>query len=192
MSMSSDDAVVRTQGVSSQVFDEDGEVVGHALLLDLDGCDELTARRTLDQLDGVRALLVSSPGSYHLWSLGVEEQLREQVLRALAIWSADDAHAGASLRRGYSVLRLGRKRTSGGATYKNAPELRDVRIGASERPQSRGHYELLRSISSEPTTDADPLPPRHETPLAWTGDAQQLRVDHYETLTDAGKEAMRP
>jgi len=193
MSMSSEDGedpILRTQGISSHVYGDGGDVIGHALLLDLDDSEPVTAHRVLDRLEGVRALLESSSGSYHLWSLGVDG-LREQTIRALGIREADDAHAGASWRRGYGVLRIGPKRWESGECYKAAPSLRAVRISPSDRPQSRAHYAMLRTLAEDdPEWDAprprSELAADHE--LSWRGDTRELRIDHYQTLTDDAKE----
>lgn len=179
------DEIVTTAGVTSHVYAE-GEVVGHVLLLDLDASDPLAAHKVADALDGVTALFESSEGSYHVWSLSVDA-FRERTLTALSYRAADDAHAGASWRRGYSVLRFVSKVREDGETYKERPTLLDAQRGESDRPQSAAHLAMLESIATDQGVtlgfDVDAV--------STVGDADDLRLDSYQTLSDDGKEAVQ-
>ena len=178
------EGVVRTAGVTSLVYDDEGDVIGHALLLDLDDADHIRAVATAESLDGLSALWESSPGSYHVWGLSVRN-LDRQTLTALDVADGDDGHAGASWRRGYSVLRLVGKVRADGEVYRDRPDLLDVYADDADAPQSRPHFELLRSLTddeSDVLSDFDPE--RYD----WVGDAENVRLDSYQTLDDAAKE----
>ena len=189
-----DDAVVSTAGATSQVF-EGGEVVGHVLLLDLDGADLLDAVKVADDLDGVAAVLRSSEESYHVWGLDVRG-LREQTVRALSYHAGDDAHVGSSWRRGYGVLRVVGKVRDDGTTYKCRPSVQHVSPSGADGDHSAAHAAMLRSlIEGQPQDvqgDASALDAT-EAPesVRYVGDADDLRLDRYQTLTDDGKAALR-
>lgn len=183
-----------TAGVTSHVFDAEGDLLGHVLLLDLDGADLLDASKVADDLDGVSAVLRSSEGSWHVWGLGTRD-LREATLTALSYGSADDSHVGASWRRGYAVLRAAPKVREEGEVYKDAPTV--VRVsstGAHERPQSRPHAAMLRSLvarqGEEVDGPEDALSPSHGG-AEWVGEESDLRLDSYMTVTDAEKRRLR-
>ena len=188
-----EDAVVSTAGVSSQVWDG-GEVVGHVLLLDLDGAGLVDAVQVADDLDGVSAVLESSERSFHVWSLAVRS-LREQSLTALSYSDVDDAHVGASWRRGYAVLRVAAKVDADGEQYKTAPKVLHVSPAGAEAGHSAAHAALLRSLASDqaatPSGDQSALRPS-EAPegVDYVGDDDDVRLDHYQTLTDEGKAAL--
>ena len=187
-----EDAVVATAGATSHVF-EDGEVVSHVLLLDLDGADLLDSVTMADSLDGVTAVLRSSEASHHIWCLDVRD-FREQTIRALSYHAGDDAHVGASWRRGYAVLRAAPKVDADGERYKTAPTLCHVSPAGAEGDHSAAHAALLRSLASDqaetPSGDQSALRPS-EAPesVAYVGD-DDVRLDHYQTLTDEGKAAL--
>jgi hypothetical protein len=189
-----DDAVVTTAGVTSHVYD-DGEVVGHVLLLDLDGEEFIDAVKVADHLDGVAAVLRSSRGSHHIWCLDVQP-FREQALRALSYHAGDDGHVGASWRRGYAVLRVVGKVDADGETYKRRPTVMHVSPSGAEGPHSAAHAAMLRSLieeqGEEPQGDPSTLDPSHAPQsVVYEGDADDLRLDQYETLTDDAKDALR-
>jgi hypothetical protein len=178
------EGIVRTAGVTSLVYDSEGAVVGHVLLLDLDNCDPIRARATAEECDGLSALWESSRGSFHIWCLSVRD-LPQQTLRALERADADDGHAGASYRRGYSVLRTVAKVREDGETYRERPTLLDVWASETDAPQSRPHFELLRSLTEgERDALSDSSAERYE----WVGDPSNVRLDSYQTLDDAAKE----
>lgn len=190
---SPEDAVVSTAGATSHVF-EDGEVVGHVLLLDLDGATLLDAVKVADDLDGVAAVLESSEGSHHIWCLDVRE-FREQTVRALCYHAGDDAHVGSSWRRGYAVLRVVGKVDRDGDTYKRRPTVRHVSPSGASGDHSAAHAAMLRSLIEDqgeaPQGDPSALDPAHAPEsVRYAGDADDLRVDSYQTLTDAGKDAL--
>jgi len=192
------DEIVTTAGVTSHVFqaDDDEAVIGHVLLLDLDGVDFIDAVKVADDLDGVAAVLRSSEGSHHVWCLSVKE-LRQQTITALSYHAADDKHVGSSWRRGYSVLRVVGKVQEGGETYKSRPRVCHVSPSGAAGPHSTAHAAMLRSLIEEQPQDvqgdATALSPS-EAPenVEYVGDVQHLRLDTYQTLTDEGKEALRP
>ena len=189
-----EDAVVSTAGATSHVF-EDGEVVGHVLLLDLDGATFLDAVKVADDLDGVAAVLRSSEGSHHIWCLDVRD-FREQTVRALSYHAGDDAHVGSSWRRGYAVLRVVGKVRADGATYKRRPTVRHVSPSGAEGDHSAAHGAMLRSLVEEqpedPQGDQSALGPTDgPESVRYVGDADDLRLDSYQTFTDDGKAALR-
>lgn len=191
-----EEAVVQTAGITSQVF-EDDDVIGHVLLLDLDNVDYIEAVQVADDLDTIAAVLESSAGSHHIWSLGVNT-LREQTIRGLSYHASDDAHVGASWRRGYAVLRAFRKVRDGGETYKERPTLHHVSTAGAEGPHSAAHAVMLqvlrREQSEEVSGEADAARGLdHLSPagVEWVGDDDDLRLDKYQTLTDDGKAALR-
>jgi hypothetical protein len=178
------EGVVRTAGVTSLVFDREERTVGHVLLLDLDDADPIRARAAAEDVSGVSALWESSEGSFHVWGLTVRD-LDTQTLNALSVADADDGHAGASWRRGYSVLRLVGKVREGGEVYRERPTLLDVFEGDADGPQSRPHLELLRSLADgSDGVLSDFERDRYE----WVGDPENVRLDSYQTLDDAAKE----
>jgi hypothetical protein len=186
--------VVSTAGATSHVF-EDGEVVGHVLLLDLDGAEFLDAVKVADDLDGVAAVLRSSEGSHHVWCLDVRD-LREQTVRALSYHAGDDAHVGSSWRRGYGVLRVVGKVREDGSAYKCRPSVRHVSPSGASGDHSAAHAAMLRSlIEADPSTpqgDASALDPTDGAEsVRYVGDADDLRLDAYQTYTDDGKAALR-
>ena len=191
-----EEAVVSTAGVCSHVFDSDeSDVLGHALLLDLDNSSLLEAVNVADDLEMIAAVLRSSEGSHHVWGLGVDS-LREQTTRSISYYAADDSHVGASWRRGYAVLRLVGKIDSEGATYKSRPSVEHVSLAGAEGDHSAAHAAMLRSLIEDQEAwvagAADALEPA-EAPesVSYVGDETDLRVDNYQTLTDDGKEALR-
>jgi len=191
---SPEDAVVSTAGATSHVF-EDGQVVGHALLLDLDGASFIQAVKVADDLDGVAAVLESSQGSHHLWCLDVRE-FQEQTLRALCYHAVDDAHVGSSWRRGYAVLRVVGKVDGDGETYKRRPTVLHVSPSGATGDHSAPHAAMLRSLiegqGQDVQGDPSALDPSHAPEsVRCVGDADDLRLDAYETLTDDGKAVLR-
>lgn len=188
-----DEEVVATAGATSHVYLDD-EVVGHVLLLDLDDSTLLDAVRVADDLDGVAAVVESSEGSHHVWCLDVRD-LREQSVRALSYYAADDAHVGSSWRRGYSVLRVVSKVRRDGESYKDAPVVRHVSPSGAAGDHSAAHAAWLRSRVEEQAQDVsgspEALDPAHAPEsVRYGGNERNLRLDRYETLTDRGKAAL--
>lgn len=190
--MTEADDVLVTKGVQSTVIDGDETTIGHVLLLDCDDAEPFDVWQLAAKMDGVRAVLKSSDGSYHLWNLSVGP-LEDHILRALDLKVADDAHVGASYRRGYFVLRLIGKVTEDGKTYKSRPTVCDVWASSSDLPQSRAHYETLRSLVAEDGSQADETVLRDfdTESVEWVGSATNLLTDDYATMTDEAKEVIR-
>lgn len=184
------EAVVRTAGVTSHVYDS-GEVIGHVLLLDLDGESLIEAVKVADHLSGVAAVLESSEGSHHVWCLDVRP-FREQTTRALSYHAVDDGHVGASWRRGHAVLRVCSKVKDGGERYKERPTVVHISPSGAEGEHSAAHAAMLRSLIAEQGEQ----PEGHEAlthscqRATYVGDAE-VRLDQYETLTDGAKDALR-
>jgi hypothetical protein len=199
----SDDAdaegVVYTAGAQSTVMDESGSRVGHALLLDADDADPLDVFALAEHLDGVTAIFESSEGSFHLWNMSVRD-LQPTILRMLDLRVCDDAHAGASFRRGYAVLRFVAKVHENGENYKQRPQLRDVWVNEDDTDlaQSRPHAEAVLSLADEQNDEqnqqkaAERLRDALDSEaLRWVGDAQQLLTDQYATVSDDAKADIR-
>jgi hypothetical protein len=180
-------AIVTTAGVTSQVY-ENGDVMGHVALLDLDDEPLIEAVKVADHLDAVAAVLRSSDGSHHIWGLHIDE-LREQTLCALSYNAVDDSHVGASWRRGYGVLRVTAKVRENGEAYKRRPTVVHVSPSGADGPHSGAHAAMLRTLmeeqGDEPRGDWGVLKPS-QSAVEYVGD-DDLRLDHYQTLTDAGK-----
>jgi hypothetical protein len=185
------EAVVQTAGVTSHVY-ESGEVIGHVLLLDLDGETLLEAVRVADHLDGVAAILQSSEGSHHVWCLDVRP-FREQTIRALSYHAVDDGHVGASWRRGHAVLRVCSKVRDSGERYKERPTVVHISPSGAEGPHSSAHAAMLRSLIEEQTDSPDGYDALTHSPhgATYVGSRDDLRLDQYETLTDGAKDALR-
>lgn len=158
-----------TVGLSSVVLAGDGddvEAIGHTMLLDLDDVDPVEAFDCYGRLaaeGGVTALLQSSPGSYHIWDLGVRD-LDQQLLRALRTPS-EALHTQQSAKRGRFILRAAPKwRVDAEGRpieqYKDAPSVLQVRAEATDVPQSRPHLDVLSELHTAPipeVVDVDPV-----------------------------------
>jgi hypothetical protein len=185
--------MVFTAGVQSTVINQQDAVIGHVLLVDADDAGVLDLVALAEQMDGITALLESSPNSWHLWNLTVRDR-EQQTLRQLDLHVEDDKHAGNSYRRGYSVLRYTSKVFDSGETYKPAPKLRDVFVNPSDDPQSRSHCEALLSLAQEQGYEAaaDRLERAvSDQSLRMVGDPDTLLMDEYGTLSDAAKADVR-
>lgn len=62
---------VKTAGIASAVFGEDRAVLGHVLMADYDDVDESAAVDHATRVDGPAVVVRSSPGSHHVYGLGV-------------------------------------------------------------------------------------------------------------------------
>jgi hypothetical protein len=189
-----DSGICWTRGVQSTVVEAGSETVaGHVLLLDCDESNPLEVVGLCEQLPGTSVLLESSPGSFHVWQLGVRD--REQaVMDQLDIRVADDNHAGASYRRGYAVLRVDSKEHNSGAVYKEAPKIHSVYLSDPEYPQSEPHCQALCALADKQGKDSEA--DRLATVLIsnqfqMVGDPETLLIDEYGTVTDSEKQQIR-
>jgi len=190
-----EEGVVYTAGVSSAVLGGE-EAVGHVLLLDLDGSDELTARQVASSMDGISAVFRSSADSFHVWGLSVRP-FKEAILDGLSWRVADADHVASSRRRGRYVLRATakvRETEEGPVTlYKEAPQLLAVygdleAHDADPRPQSLPHLRRLEEVAEEQGAEVGvPSPESVETVGAEDG----LGVERYMTLDDEAKADLR-
>jgi hypothetical protein len=150
--------LVTTRGLSSRVV-EDGETVGHVLLLDIDDGRLFEVLPVLDEQPGHYALFESSPGSYHLWDIAVRD-LDEQLLRALRLSGPDrgDAeHVAISSRREEFVVRAAPKFRPDGEVYKDAPTLDRVwSRGDPDAAISAPHAEYIREVAERDGVDIGP------------------------------------
>lgn len=183
------ESILYTAGLSSTVLDGD-EVVGHTLLLDLDDVDQDEVRDAAQSAAGVRAVFESSPGSYHLWVLSVEE-FEDAILSGLSWQVADAEHVKQSYRRGRYVLRIVAKVREDGETYKEAPRLRAVYADDEvEAPISRPHLRWIEQSAAEQDVDIeDVIESIDEDDLVGSDDG--LIMDRYMTIDDETKEALR-
>ena len=183
--------ILRTSGVSSVVRDDEGEALGHILMLEWDECENvLRAVDDLDRLPGASVLLQSSESSYHGYNFSVRPWA-EQVTDA-ARKSGDLNHVRASARRGYFVLRILEKfREETGEIYKPAPEVMAAFVSESELQQSRPHLEFFRDLAEEQGLEpvADELAAVLEDGERLVGSG--MDVDHYQTGTDEIKRRLR-
>jgi hypothetical protein len=183
------EGIVYTAGLSSTVLDGD-DVVGHTLLLDLDGVEQDDVREAAQQADGVRAVFESSPGSYHLWILSVED-FEQAILSGLSWQVADAEHVKQSYRRGRYVLRIVGKVREDGSTYKEAPALKAVYADEEiEESVSRPHLRWIEQAADEQDLDiSDELERIDEDDLVGSEDG--LIMDRYMTIDDETKEALK-
>lgn len=184
-----EDGIVYTAGLSSTVLDGD-DVLGHTLLLDLDDVDQPDVRDAAQQASGVRAVFESSPGSYHLWILSVED-FEQAILSGLSWQIADCQHVKQSYRRGRYVLRIVAKVREDGSTYKPAPTLRAVYADEEiEGVVSRPHLSWIREQAAEDGVDLpEELEEIDEESLVGSEDG--LIMDRYMSIDDETKEALR-
>lgn len=185
------DGIVYTAGLSSTVLDGD-DVVGHTLLLDLDDVDQPDVRDAAQQASGVRAVFESSPGSYHLWILSVED-FEQAILSGLSWQIADCQHVKQSYRRGRYVLRILAKVREDGSIYKEAPTLRAVYADEEiEGSVSRPHLSWIQQQIEESDIDvahSQQLERIDEDDLVGSEDG--LIMDRYMSIDDETKEALR-
>lgn len=186
-SESDESGVCWTAGVQSTVVDEQGENVGHVLLIDCDDATVMEVFSLATALDGLSAIFESSEGSYHIWHLSVD-QFDKHILHSLSLKVGDDAHAGVSKRRGYFVLRFVRKLRDDGEAYKERPTLCGIVPTEAPHEQSRPHYEALLSLAQE-QNDTEAIDMLTDLPVSydWIGSPTDLRIDRYGTVTDATK-----
>jgi len=133
-----------TQAVESRVLDRDRETVGHVGLLDLDGVPEGQAVEAAESLPGVVAVLRTSTGSYHLWSLAVD-RLDGWIERAAHLPVVDRDHVALSESRECAVVRVDPKvGLSDGREVKPAPVPVEIVDGPTPLPLSEPHAKVLR------------------------------------------------
>lgn len=179
--------------------------VGHAMMLDYDddvsfpaGYDggdrgekvrNETRERMAETGSPVSVVLRSSPGSYHVWELGVDS-LRRRILEALER-HADPMHAAVSKRRDKFVLRATAKRyTETGEVYKDAPEVCSVHINSRAQTNlamSEPHAEYLATLADKQGREAPMSELRwalEDSDIATVGDPETLEVSQYLTVTD--------
>lgn len=197
--------VLETGGVTSTVpvtapeTDAGYTVEGHILLADYDDdisfprddgevrSREELVREEAARLEGITALFESSPGSYHVWNLTVED-LSSRVLRGLAL-HGDPMHVAVSWRRSMFVLRCAPKTYSLSIdegepeVYKDAPRLLDVFTSETDAPQSRGHWSLLETLASIDGRE-DVLEDVDRERFEWVGEADRVGISRYMTVTD--------
>lgn len=201
------DGILQTSGVTSGVYAEeadsptDAEPCGHILMCDYDddvsfpsGFDgetreERVLSETRERLEEtgspVAVVLKSSPGSYHVWDLGVTA-LGEALLEALER-HGDPMHAAVSKRRRKFVLRGSAKRyTETGEVYKEAPEVTHVLVRKESRlPASLPHIRYLASLADRQGEEqkAELLRAARDG-VRTVGDGETLEVSRYLTVTD--------
>lgn len=195
--------ILETAGVTSPVWTappdrEDATIGGHVLLADYDDDvsfpsddRDLSRRERVEEearsLDGISAVFESSTGSYHVWNLSVDD-LSGRVLDALAL-HGDPMHTAVSWRRSMFVLRCSPKVFSESIddgdpeTYKPAPKLVDVIPSESDDPQSRPHWELIRSLAEEQDREGL-LDYIDQSRFDWVGTPDSIGVSRYLTVTD--------
>ena len=141
-----------TEAVESGVLDADREEIGHVGLFDLDDVGAGVARDVAERLPGPAAILRSSPASYHVWSLAVDD-LDTWLDRADDLRGVDVEHVALSERRGCGVARIAPKiEIETGDETKPAPTLRAIERSDTDLPLSAPHLRVLRD-----EFDASPL-----------------------------------
>lgn len=178
------DQILYTRGISSVVFDAEGNELGHATLLDCDDTDPLAVHQAAQSIAGFTAVYESSGGSFHLWNLRVRD-FDESVLDSLTLKIADAEHIKQSKRRERYVLRLSPKTTEDGETYKDSPTLREV-YDDGEGTVSAPHYQL---VTHHAESEDVAIPNVEDDRLE--GAAERCETHSYMTLTDEGKRTLR-
>lgn len=184
-----EEGLLRASGLSSVVQD-DGESVGHILMLDYDDvADTFGVIEEVERVPGVSVILESSPGSYHGYNLSVrpfERQVTDATRK-----SGEMSHVRQSARRGYFVLRWSRKiHEQDGTEYKPAPQIISVSVAESDQPQSEPHLSLFAQQAESDGLDeiATELRDARES---FETVGESLSVDHYQTGTDRLKGRVR-
>jgi hypothetical protein len=134
-----------TEGVESRVLDDDGDLVGHVGLFDLDDVALAEAVAVAERLPDPVAILRSSPLSYHVWSLAIDG-LDAWLDRAERLDAIDSEHIALSRSRGCMVLRIDAKvALDDGREVRPAPRLRRIVLSteSSPVPCSRPHARIL-------------------------------------------------
>lgn len=140
-----EDELLTTRGITSEVR-ADGEIVGHALLVDYDrGANYNRVRNETAYLPGASFLFESSPGSWHVWNTTISDR-DGAALRMLAL-KCDPMHISVGYRRRRWTLRVGSKDRINAShgfeddpePYKNAPEPIAWWVNATDEPQSLPH-----------------------------------------------------
>ena len=156
-----------TEAVESSVYDDDGELIGHVTLLDLDHSTRDDARQVAQQLDGASAVVRSSESSYHVWDLTIRP-LPDVIEQAELIPRVDPEHVELSERRECSVVRIDEKVDAGtGETIKPQPHVVETYRATCDAPQSGPHREVLAELCS-----LDPW----ESAVGWVGSHTERRV----------------
>lgn len=178
--------LLTARGIASELRD-DGETVGHVLLMDYDdGVNPDRVFRENANLPGLTAVFESSPGSYHVHNYTI--RTKDKTALAMLGRKVDPMHISVGYRRGRWTLRVSEKdrvNASEGSEasdlpgpYKSAPELIEHWINGTERPCSAPHVTWFeRNILGEPV-DRSGL----DTVTA------KYRHEKYLTLTDSAKD----
>lgn len=177
--MNIDANILTTKSVCSNV-DEDGETVGHIVLLDYDDIHKRQVESRLDDVPGITVLLRSSEGSFHAWNLCVQS-LEKTACRQILL--RDDVnHIRNGISAGRWRLRIGPKVYRGGEVYKERPELVAVGINPTDQPQSRPHMDAVKALWEVPEPPAN-------FGFEWIGET--AGTDAYATMTDKLKRKWR-
>jgi len=132
-----------TEGVESEVVDEEGDVLGHVGLLDLDEAARAGAEAVASRLPGPVAVLRSSWRSWHLWALLIDS-LDAWQRRVEDVDAVDDEHIALNSERGIGVLRIDDKiAVASGEVVKPEPTLVSIEDSGPSYPRSAPHAEIL-------------------------------------------------
>lgn len=173
-----DSDILTTKSINSVVYSDGGNVLGHIMLLDLDGTDAAQAQSRIDGLPGVTVVLRSSEGSHHAWNLSVDD-LKTTACR-MVLQRDDQAHIRNGIVNDKWRLRISPKVRQNGGVYKDSPELVTVAVSETDEPQSRPHMDLVTALYDVPEPPLD---------FEWVG--RSFGVEEYATMTDELKEEWR-
>jgi len=132
------------EGVTTDVWQEDRERLGHVLMVEYDDEDPGVPLRDARALPGLTVLLRSSRASYHLWDLMVRD--RSQMVEEARETDACPGYLEARAEAGHWALRTSAKvRETDLSHYREPPE--PVRVIGGSGPVSAPHLSKLRDMS---------------------------------------------
>lgn len=173
---------VLSAGVCSRVFDSDQEEIGHVLMVEYDNTTRWQPRQDARDLPGLSVVLRSSPGSYHLWDLGVRSWDRQIELAEGT--ECCRTHLSEMIEQGRSVLRTQPKLYADDrSVYKSAPVPVYVYDSMDDSPISAPHATRLAQLAERAgqTTERLLIDSRREyAPTA----GETFSQSYYETMTD--------
>lgn len=170
--------ILTTQGVKSYVL-ENGEIVGHVFLGDLDGISKELIMYEFAELEGINILWQSSSKGYHIWNLTVRD-VDEVALIGLRTHT-DCKHVSHGYKTKRWVLRITPKWNTANGVYKKEPKFIQAWYNESMRIQSEAHYKLFCALGNTSIENTNGIKFGGST----------LRIDQYMTITDEMKQKLR-
>lgn len=178
---------LRASGVSSVVYDDGGDELGHVSLLDLDGVSLETARDDARELPGVAVVCRSGADGWLVWGLSVRPF--DAVGRDARRSSASTEQVEHQIGEGRYVARVTPKIRETGEVYRDRPVPVEVhpRQEGDRYPVSGPHTRMLEQLAEK----AGRLEVADSLGAALVGAREVGRtvdVSHYQTLSDELRE----